>query len=110
MLELEKWGASKPDKYIVMIAHDFATGADALYQFLLSTKNRRRPEGYFDLPHVNKWLKFYDKDKTIIDYLISKFKEDEDDLDSDDFDLKELIDQVRALRKGDKYFLAKLEK
>jgi hypothetical protein len=77
VLELEKWGLSKP-KNVVMLAHEAATGADATYEFLASFKDRRRPEGYFELPPVSKWLEFYSGKYTIVDYLISQWSKDEE--------------------------------
>ena len=101
MLELEKWGEKIP-KHVAMFAQNFATGSAAIFKFLTSVKNRRRPEGYFELPHVNKWLEFYSGDYTIIDYLISKWREDEENLESDDNGFEKIVDDLMALRKGDK--------
>lgn len=109
MLELEKWGENKP-KNLVMVAHDFATGAEAAFHFLTSVKDRRRPEGYFELPHVSKWLEFYSSNFTIIDYFVSKIREDEEGSGSENHEFEELVDQLMLLRKGDKCFLAKWEK
>ena len=103
MLELEKWGEDKP-KNIVILAHEFATGAVAAYHFLLTVKDRKRPEGYFDLPHISKWLNFYAGDQTIGDYFISIPN------DGEDLEWKELTEELKALRKGDKYYLEKLKK
>ncbi len=71
---LHAWAQDKP-LVVAIVSQQLAVSAELCYKFLNLIKRGERPEGYYKLPPVKKWLRLYKNRQGLQLKLIANFKE-----------------------------------